>query len=417
MTTLDLNFVRQQFPAFSEPSLQGWAFFENAGGSYACCQVIERLERYYRETKLQPYGVYPASARAGEAMDEAYRRLAGYLNVGEDEIHFGPSTSQNTYVLANAFRGAWQEGDEIIVTNQDHEANSGAWRRLESTGIVVREWRIDEETGVLDPADLDAMLTDKTRLVIFPHCSNVVGHINPIAEIAAKAHAVGALIVVDGVAGAPHGFPDIQAIGADLYLFSLYKTFGPHQGLMTVRREVMDQLTNQSHYFNSGSTRKKLIPAGPDHAQIAASAGIADYFDAVYDHHFGKNGSGADSEVTETEKGRQLHSLFRQAEEARLTPLLEWLEARSDVSLVGPADASVRAPTVSIKVHNHPASFVARELAEHSVMVSSGDFYAVRVLEGMNIPRDPGLLRMSFVHYTSEAEINQLMTALDSVLG
>ena len=131
MTTLDLNFVRAQFPAFSEPHLQGWAFFENAGGSYACKQVIEKLERYYRETKLQPYGVYPASARAGEAMDESYRRLAGYLNVGEDEVHFGPSTSQNTYVLAHAFRGMWAEGDEVIVTNQDHE---GQFRGMAAVG-------------------------------------------------------------------------------------------------------------------------------------------------------------------------------------------------------------------------------------------------------------------------------------------
>ena len=247
---------------FSEPSLQGWAFFENAGGSYACRQVIEKLERYYRETKLQPYGVYPASARAGEAMDESYRRLAGYLNVNEDEIHFGPSTSQNTYVLAQAFRDGWNEGDEIVVTNQDHEANSGAWRRLEATGIVVKEWRIEPETGILDPSDLNALLSDKTRLVVFPHCSNVVGHINPIAEIAHKVHDAGALVLVDGVAGAPHGFPDMQAIGADLYLFSLYKTYGPHQGLMAIRNEVLDQLANQSHYFNADYPRKKARPRG-----------------------------------------------------------------------------------------------------------------------------------------------------------
>lgn len=411
MTTLDLDFIRSQFPAFSEPSLQGWAFFENAGGSYACKQVIEKLEKYYRETKLQPYGVYPASAKAGAAMDESYRRLAGYLNVGDDEIHFGPSTSQNTYVLAHAFRGGWQEGDEIVVTNQDHEANSGAWRRLESTGIVVREWRIDPETGMLDPADLDELLTEKTRLVVFPHCSNVVGQINAMAEIAAKAHAAGALVLVDGVAGAPHGFPDIQAIGADLYLFSLYKTFGPHQGLMVVRREVLEQLVNQSHYFNGDAPRKKLIPAGPDHAQVAASAGIADYFDAVHAHHFGEH-----SEIDDAEKGRQLHDLFRAAEQARTAPLLDWLDARDDLTLIGPKDAASHAPTIAVTVHNHPASFVARELAEHSVMVSSGHFYAVRVLEGMNIPLDPGVLRMSFVHYTSEEDVNQLIQGLDAIL-
>ncbi|MEM7130261.1 MAG: aminotransferase class V-fold PLP-dependent enzyme [Chloroflexota bacterium] len=421
MTTLDLTFVRQQFPAFSEPALQGWAFFENAGGSYACRQVIERLERYYRETKVQPYGAYPASAQAGAAMDEAYRRLAAYLNVGEDEVHFGPSTSQNTYVLAQAFRGSWQEGDEIIVTNQDHEANSGAWRRLEATGIEVKEWRIDEESGILDVEKLDSLLSQRTRLVVFPHCSNIIGHINPISEIATKAHDAGALILVDGVAGAPHGFPDIQAIGADLYLFSLYKTFGPHQGLMVVRRAVLNQMANQSHYFNGDYPRKKIVPAGPDHGQIAASVGIADYFDAVFEHHFGTNNGSTrepakNEESEEAERGRKLHKLFREAEAARLAPLLAWIEECPNLSLVGPADPLQRAPTVAVKVLNHPASYVVRELAEHSVMASSGDFYAVRVLEGMNIPLDPGVLRLSFLHYTSEDEVDQVIRALDAIL-
>src|SRR3546814_4598878 len=130
MPSLDLAFVRSQFPAFSEPSLKDWAFFENAGGSYACAPVIERLNRFYRETKVQPYGPFPASRRAGEEMDAARARLGGYLNVATDEVHFGPSTSQNSYVLAQAFREMLEPGDEIVVTNQDHEANSGAWRQI-----------------------------------------------------------------------------------------------------------------------------------------------------------------------------------------------------------------------------------------------------------------------------------------------
>ncbi len=295
MTTLDLDFVRSQFPAFSEPSLKGWAFFENAGGSYACGPVIDRLNRYYRQTKVQPYGNYPASIQAGAEMDEAHRRLAAYLNVDETEVHFGPSTSQNTYVLAQAFRGILKAGDEIVVTNQDHEANSGCWRRLAGdranepgvltglpSGVVVREWTIDRETGMLNPDDLDALLSDRTRLVAFPHASNIVAHVNPVEEIVARAHAAGAWAVVDGVAAAPHGLPDVAALGADVYLFSLYKTYGPHQGLMVIRTPLLEQLPNQGHFFNAGISRKKLTPAGPDHKpQVAAAAGIADYLDSV----------------------------------------------------------------------------------------------------------------------------------------
>lgn len=409
MTKLDINFVRQQFPAFSDPNLQGWAFFENAGGSYPCAQVVDRLTTFYNETKVQPYGPYPASMRAGAAMDEAYTAFAGYLNVDEDEIHFGPSTSQNTYVLAHAFRPLWQAGDEIIVTNQDHEANSGAWRRLAEFGIVVKEWRIDPETGELNPADLDELLTDKTKLLTFPHCSNVVGHINPVSEIAAKAHAAGAVVVVDGVAGAPHGFPDMQTFGADIYLFSLYKTFGPHLGLMVVRKPLLERLVNQGHYFNAGYPHKKLTPAGPDHAQVAAAAGVAYYFDALYDHHFGDGAPAA-------ERNRRLHELFRSREQALVEPLLGWLSERDDLRLIGPRDAAVHAPTVAIVPKHKPANFIARELAEHKIMANSGDFYAVRVLEGMGIPLDPGVLRMSFVHYTTEAEVAQLIEALDAVL-
>ncbi len=371
--------------------------------------MIDRLNRYYRQTKVQPYGPYPASVRAGKKMDEAYTRLAAYLNVADDEIHFGPSTSQNTYVLAQAFRSIWQEGDEIIVTNQDHEANSGAWRRLESTGIIVNEWRINEETGELNLADLDGLLNEKTKLVAFPHCSNVVAHINPVADIAAKAHAVGAHVVVDGVAYAPHGLPDIEALGADVYLFSMYKTYGPHQGLMVARQPLVDQLANQAHYFNAPYRRKKITPAGPDHAQIAAAAGVVDYFDALYDHHFSE-------EVEPAERGRRVHALLCEAEQARLAPLLAWLSQRKGVSIVGPAEATQRTPTVAVISQKNEAGFIARELAEHRIMASSGDFYAVRVLEGMGIPLKPGVLRMSFVHYTSEAEINQLITALDTVL-
>ncbi len=169
-------------------------------------------------------------------MDESYTRLAAYLNVSEDEVHLGPSTTQNIYVLAQAFRELWNEGDEIILSNQDHEANAGFWRRLEKTGIVIKEWRVDPETGMLNPNDLDAMLSYKTRLLAFPHCSNIIGYVNPVAEIVSKAKAAGIRVVVDGVSYAPHGLPDIGSLGADIYLFSLYKTWGRHLGVMTIKK-------------------------------------------------------------------------------------------------------------------------------------------------------------------------------------
>ena len=406
---LDSRFVRSQFPAFSEPSLQGWAFFENAGGSYTCKQVVDRLHHFYTRTKVQPYGPYPAAQQGGAAMDESYQRLAGYLNVHPDEVNLGPSTTQNTYVLANAFRAGWSDGDEIIVTNQDHEANSGAWRRLADRGIVVKEWSVNADSGMLDLADLDNLLGDKTRLVAFPHCSNIVAHINPVDEICAKVKAAGAVSVVDGVSFAGHALPDVDALGADVYLFSMYKTFGPHQGLMVVRKPVFDALENQSHFFNDGLVHKKLVPAGPDHAQVAAAAGVAEYMDAVHAHHF------PGSNATPAERGQQLHTLFQQHEQTLLQPLLDYLDARNDTRILGPADASIRAATVAVEVQGDPAALAAK-LAEHKVMCWSGNFYAYRLVEAMGLNPESGALRLSFVHYTTREEMDQLLAALDRTL-
>jgi len=405
---IDTDFIRSQFPAFSDPSLQGWAFFENAGGSYTCKQVIDRLTQYYQQTKVQPYAPYPAAQRAGEQMDEAYERLAQYLNVLPTEVHIGPSTSQNTYVLAHAFRQLWQDGDEIIVSNQDHEANSGVWRKLEDAGIIVKHWLVNPVTGELDPNDLDTLITNRTRLLAFPHCSNIVAHINPVAEICKKARAAGVVTVVDGVSYAGHGFSDVDALGCDVYLFSLYKTYGPHQGLMVVRDPLRKSLPNQSHYFNDEEPRKRLVPAGPDHAQVAASAGIADYFDAVHAHHF------PEAEQDIAVRRANTHQLLRDHETDLLQPLLDFLQNLPNVNLIGPSDASVRAPTISVDVGRNAKKW-AQELAAGKVMCSAGHFYSKRLIEALGLSADSGVLRFSFVHYTTDSEVQQLMDVLGKV--
>ncbi|MEM7677140.1 MAG: aminotransferase class V-fold PLP-dependent enzyme [Myxococcota bacterium] len=344
MVDLDLEFVKSQFPAFSEPSLADWHFFENAGGSYACGAVIERLNRYYRQTKMQPYGPATASRRAGEQMDEARARWANYLNTAREEIHFGPSTTQNTYVLAQAFRTNWKEGDEIVVTDQDHEANIGAWRRLADTGIVVRQWSADAESGELDVAALASLLNERTQLVACTHCSNVVASPNPIPQIADLVHAAGAQLVVDSVAYAPHALPDLATLGADIYLFSLYKVFGPHQGLMYISQATMNGLANQGHYFNDSVASKRMVPAGPDHAQIAAAAGVIDYFEAIDLHHFG-------AEADSAARRERVSDLFRKTEKVRLEPLMKYLTGRG-VRVLGPTDSDHRMPTVSMAVND-----------------------------------------------------------------
>ena len=406
---LDLDFVRSQFPAFTSPVLSSHAFFENAGGSYPCVQVVDRLTRFYHDRKVQPYGPYPGAQAGGAEMDEARTRLAAMMGVAREEVSFGPSTSANTYVLAQAVR-TWLDGSggAIVVTNQDHEANSGVWRRLAEAGIEIREWQVDPDTGSLELPMLKALLADGlVKLVCFPHCSNVIAEINDVAAICALACDAGARTVVDGVSYAPHGFPDIPALGCDVYLFSAYKTYGPHQGIMVLREGFGMELPGQGHYFNHGTLYKRHTPAGPDHAQIAACAGMADYIDALAAHH----GVAGDAAA----RNRGVHDLMRAQEVAVIQPLLDYLSARNDVRLLGPRSAALRAPTVAVDLHR-AAEPVSEELGRNGIACWAGDFYAVRPLTALGIDLDKGVLRLSAVHYTSAAEVTQLIATLDRVL-
>lgn len=403
---LDPALIRAEFPAFADPSLAGWAFFENAGGSYTSRQVIDKLTHYYTATKVQPYAPYPAAKAAGEAMDLSWRRMAEALNVPVDWVHFGPSTSANTYTLSHAFAGWLKPGDAIVVTNQDHEANSGAWRRLADRGITVREWQVDPQTGRLDLAALDKLLDSKVRLVCMPHASNIAAEINPVRDVAQRARSFGAVTVVDGVSYAPHGLPDLLALGCDIYLFSAYKVYGPHQGVMAIRPALAGELPNQGHFFNADQPRKRLTPAGPDHAQIAASSGIADYLERV---------SALAGNIEGTTPFQRAHNAMRAQEVVLLRPLLDYLRQKNNVRLIGPADPELRAPTVAIALQE-PGAVVAERLARHKVMAGGGHFYAWRLLEAVGIDPAHGVLRLSFTHYTTPEEVQQVITALDAEL-
>jgi cysteine desulfurase family protein (TIGR01976 family) len=409
MTVLDLDFARAQFPAFAEPSLQGFAHFDNAGGSYACRQTIDWLERYYRQTKVQPYNDYPASRLAGKQMDAARERMAAWLNVEPDELHLGPSSSQNTYVVAQALRERLKPGDEVIVTNQDHEANVGVWTRLASAGIVVREWQVDPTTAELHTEDLEALLGPRTRVVAFTHCSNIVGSIHPVREWTDLVHRAGARAIVDGVSLCPHGLPDIESLGADVYFFSLYKVYGPHLGAMYVSRDFAGELPHQGHFFNAGLAAHRFTPAGADHAQVASVNGVLDYMEAIADRH------GLGDAATAASAGA-VRTLFRDHETALLQPLLDFLAKHPRIRMIGKDRAGERAPTVAFTVEKQRSTELASRLSEFDLGLGVGHFYAYRLIKALGIDTKDGVLRASFVHYTSPAEVARLISALDSVL-
>ncbi len=416
LTQLDVDVVRSHFPAFDLDANRDRSFFECAAGSYACRQTIDALTRFYTETKVQPYSPYATSTAAGDAMDRSRERWAEALGVAPDDVVFGPSTSINTYVLANAFGAMLGAGDEVIVTNQDHEANTGAVRRMaERVGATLNEWRTDPSTGLLDVDVFESMVTDRTRLVAVPHASNIVGQENEIARITAIAHRVGARVIVDGVSFAPHSFPDVAALGADVYLFSLYKTYSVHQGLMIVRNGLLRELPNQTHYFNDDVLGQRLSPAGPDHAQVGSAGAVLDY---VADLHVAHGGGSADGLRLMCE---HVSDLWQRREDSLTPRLLDALSERDDVRLIGPASLDAapghRCPTVAFSPIRIEPDEVVRKLIACGVQTNWGHFYAPRVLEGVGVDPARGVVRLSFAHYTSDADIDRVVDALGTALG
>ena len=284
--SLDVAYVRSQFPAFADPLSSKWSFFENAGGSYVPKNVIDHLNYFMTSTKVQPYASYAPSKIAGENMDKSTHLFAEMINAKNDEIIIGSSTTMNLYVLSNAIKNLLKPGDEIIVTNQDHEANIGAWRKLKKHGVIIKEWQLNPKNGELEIEKLKQLLSSKTKILAVTHCSNIVGTFNDLKEITNLAHEFGAYVVGDGVSYAPHGFPDVKELDVDFYAFSLYKTYGPHLALLYGKKEILNQLPNQNHEFLEGKVPYTLNPGGPNHEELCSLIGISEYFENLYNHHF-----------------------------------------------------------------------------------------------------------------------------------
>jgi len=410
---LDIDFVRAQFSQLEdEPE---FVFASNAGGSYICNQVNELMEHYNRHTRVQPYSRFRSSSEAGKAMDRAKQLWADALNIDQSELTIGPSTSINTYVMAQAMGANWQAGDEIIVTNQDHEANSGVWRRkAEEKGVTIRQWEVNLENGLLETESLLPLLNDKTRWVFFTHCSNIVGTANPVTEITQLIKTnCPAKVFVDAVAYAPHHIADLKALGVDGYAFSLYKVFGPHQGLLYVNETIREQLTSQAHYFNAGYPDKDFGPAGPQHAQIAACAGVIDYFNQLHGHHFG------DSQVSLANKMIDLHGLIQAHENQLAAPILEVLSNHADIQLIGKTNANDndRAPTIAFKPLKQSSESLVHTLQDNGIGTENGNFYAHRLVTDLGIDVDDGVIRLSLVHYNQQADVEKIVRELDRTLN
>lgn len=408
--TLDMDFVRGQFPG-----LDGWAYFENAGGSMVPRPVLERVHDHMTRSRVQPGtgAGFPASDRAARSHELAQTSMAAMINAAPDEIILGGSTTINFYVLAQALKPWFAPGDEVIVTNLDHEANSGAWRRLAEVGVVVREWSVDPDSCELEVEALDKLLCERTKLVCFTHCSNITGSIHDVAAIVARIHDAGALACVDAVAYAPHGRLDVKALDVDFYACSLYKLYGPHLALLYGKREHLLAARGQNHFFKAeNDIPDKLVVGGPNHDLLAGVAGVTDYFDAVHAHHF--PGSNADPR---TRLG-DVFAMFAAHEQSLAQPFADFLASKPNLRIIGRAtgDRRRRAPTFSFVVEGRDSLDIQSRMLDCKVAIGAGDFYAARLIDALGLRGQGGVVRCSMVHYNTAAEVDRLIDGLDAII-
>ena len=409
--SLDIDYVRAQFPAFSDPLSAKWSFFENAGGSYVPHNVINHLNHFMTSTKVQPYAEFDTSTIAGNNMDKATELFAKMINANKDEIIIGASTTMNMYVLSNAMKHFLKPGDEVIVTNQDHEANVGAWRRLKEHGAVIKEWKINSENAELEISDLESLLSDRTKIVAVTHCSNIVGSMNDLKSITKLVHQYDAYIIGDGVSYAPHGFPDVKDLDVDFYAFSLYKTYGPHLGLLYGKKEILDQLPNQNHEFLEGDVPYTLNPGGPNHEELSCLIGVYEYFNNLYHHHF------SEDEASVRLKIERVNDLISKHEEEIANPLLAYINSRDDISLIGKnkIENKNRAPTIAFTINKKSSKEVSSELVKNGIATRNDNFYAWRCLKALGIDTEDGVVRTSMVHYNNHEDVNKLIKALKKI--
>ncbi len=408
---LDLDFVRSQFPAFQDPLCKDWSFFENAGGSYVPKQVIDRLTNFMTSTKVQPYAEYPMSKIAGDSMDKAIELFAQIINANNKEIIIGGSTSINLYVLSNALKYSIKPGDEVIVTNQDHEANISPWRRLSEVGAIIKEWQINPITGELEIEKLESLLTDRTKIVAVTHCSNIVGTVNDLKKISKLAHEKNAIVIGDGVSYAPHGFPDVKELDVDFYTFSLYKTYGPHLALLFGKEEILKKLPNQNHKFLDGQYPYTINPGGSNHEELASLIGIHEYLMKLFNFHFNN------LDISIRNKINIINNLIAKHEEEIANPILEYIHKRKDLILIGKNKIKDknRAPTVSFTSVKKTSEEVSKILVSKKIATRNDNFYAWRCLEALNIDSSDGVVRISMVHYNSKKETELILDALSNI--
>ena len=413
---VDLSPCRAQFPALSL-TVNGHpaAFLDGPGGTQVPRRVIEAMNDYLIGKNSNTHGAFLTSRATDETIAAARRALADFLGAEPGEIAFGANMTTLNFALARAIGRTLRAGDEIVVTELDHDANISPWLALAERGAVIRWLRVDPETCTLDLDQLAELLSPRTRVVAIGWASNAVGTINDVARAVRMAHEAGALAVVDAVHYAPHGPIDVRQVGCDFLLCSVYKFFGPHVGVLYGRRAAFEALETYRVRPQSPSAPEKIETGTLNHEGLAGAAAAVDFIAELgrpYVDTFRPRLGDATGRRAEILAG--MHAI--EAYEAPLAQrLLDGLARIPGVRVYGPPAGYPRTPTVSFTLAGRTPVEVARFLGERGLFVWDGDFYAVTLIERLGLADSGGLVRVGLAPYNTAEEIDRLLAAVEEL--
>ncbi|HUI89246.1 MAG TPA: cysteine desulfurase-like protein [Anaerolineales bacterium] len=409
--TLDLTKIRNQFPSLNKPAI----FFDNPGGTQIAKQSLDRINKYLLECNANHEGAFATSVASDAILHEAHQAMADFYDASSpDEIVFGNNMTTLTLHISRSISREWKEGDEIVVTRLDHDANVTPWvLAAQDHGVKVNWVDFDVEDGTLKLDQLEKALERRPRLVAVGYASNALGTINPVEKIIQRTHDAGALVYVDAVQYAPHGPIDVQKLDCDFLISSSYKFFGPHCGILYGKHELLEKLFAYKVRPATNKIPGKFETGTQNHEGIAGVLGAIEYFEWV-GKEFGddkllKNYSGRRLELKKAMAVIHAHEL----EVSRA--LLSALQAVPGLTLFGLTDTNrleERVATYSFRLKNLSPRKVAEKLTGQNIYVWDGNYYAINVTERLGLEDSGGMVRVGAVHYNTLDEVERLRQAL-----
>ena len=391
--------IRSDFPALARLAAgKPVAYFDGPGGTQVPRPVAEAMVEYLYHHNANTHWAYPTSIETDAALADARAVFAAFVNGHPDEVAFGANMTTLTMHLARALVRTWGPGDELVVTELDHHANVDPWiEAARDRGLTVRCVRMLPESGTLDWSDLERQLSPRTRLLAIGAASNALGTITDVAAAARLAHAVGALVFVDGVHYAPHHLPDVLALGCDAFACSAYKFYGPHVGVLWLARDLF-AATPFPRLIPASDTPPERAETGTlDHEGIVGAAAAIEWLADLA-------GSAGDLRARLARTFAVLH----ERSEDLLHRLWGGLAELPGLRLFGPPPGAPRTPTVAFVMDDIGSELLARRLGQSGIYVSHGDFYAHTVIARLGRQPD-GVVRAGCACYTSPQDVARLL--------